>query len=932
MPAQPKTPKRLYLIDGSGYIFRAYHALPPMTRLDGTPVNAVYGFSNMLMKLLDDLRDTSVEELMAVIFDAKRLTFRNEIYKDYKAHRPDAPEDLIPQLSLIRDATRAFNVKAIEMEGFEADDLIATYAKLAVAEGIDVVVISADKDLMQLIRPGITMHDPMKNRTIGAEQVMEKFGVAPNKVIDVQSLAGDSSDNVPGVPGIGVKTAAQLIGEYGDLDTLLERAGEIKQPKRRQSLLENAELARISRQLVTLKDDVPIDVPISELKWQQPDPDTLLSFIAEQNFKSLLSKVSAKLDGQSADSQQTVSAEQKALTVVETDYETVQTTAGLKRWVDAATAKGFVAVDTETDGLNPFQARMVGISLAIEPGRGCYIPLRHTGGAPQGTLDLGGDAEAQDAPPQIPVKEAIKLLKPLLENPGVLKIGHNIKFDMHVFAREGVGVTPVDDTMVISYVLEGSQHGHGMDELADLHLGHKTIPFSEVCGTGKKQITFDQVPLDKATTYAAEDADITLRLHTVLKPRLVSDRLVSIYETLDRKLIPILDDMEEKGILVDTKVLTSLSQDFAARMADLETEIHKLAGEDFNVGSPKQLGEILFERMSLPGGKKTKTGAFGTGADVLEDLAAQGHDLPARVLDWRQLSKLKSTYTDALIGQIHPETKRVHTSYGQTIASTGRLSSTDPNLQNIPIRSEEGRKIRTAFIADKDKTLLSADYSQIELRLVAHVADVKALKRAFKDGEDIHAATASEMFDVPIKGMDPMVRRRAKAINFGIIYGISAFGLARQLGIPRGEAHDYIEAYFKKFPEIRDYMEATKALAKKQGYVTTLYGRRCWTPGIGDRNPNMRAFAERAAINAPIQGGAADIIKRAMIRLPAALKDAGLKAEMLLQVHDELIFEVPDAEIEKTKKIVKSEMEGAEHLDVPLTVDMGTGPNWAEAH
>lgn len=932
MAAKSKTPKRLYLIDGSGYIFRAYHALPPMTRSDGTPVNAVYGFSNMLMKLLDDLRDTSVEELMAVIFDAKRLTFRNEIYKDYKAHRPDPPEDLIPQFGLIRDATRAFNVKAIQMEGFEADDLIATYAKLAAADGIDVVVISADKDLMQLVRPGVTMHDPMKNRAIGPEQVMEKFGVAPDKVIDVQSLAGDSTDNVPGVPGIGVKTAAQLIGEYGDLESLLARAEEIKQPKRRQNLIEHADLARISKQLVTLKDDVPIDVPVSDLKWEEPNADTLLSFISEQNFKSLLNKVTAKLDGQSNDRQQAASPEQKALTVETVEYEAIQKTKDLKRWVDAAMANGWVAVDTETDGLNPLQARMVGISLSIEPGKGCYIPLRHTGGAPQGSFDLGGEKDTTDAPPQIPVKEVVKLLKPLLENPGILKIGHNIKFDMHVFSREGINVTPVDDTMVVSYVLEGSQHGHSMDALSNLHLGHKTIPFSEVCGTGKKQITFDQVPLDKATTYAAEDADITLRLHAVLKPRLVSDRLVSIYEALDRKLIPILRDMENKGILVDAGVLQSLSKDFAARMADLEVEIHKLAGEEFNIGSPKQLGEILFERMGLPGGKKTKTGAFGTGADVLEDLAAQGHDLPARVLEWRQLSKLKSTYTDALVAQINPETKRVHTSYGQTIASTGRLSSTDPNLQNIPIRTEEGRKIRTAFVAEKGKTLLSADYSQIELRLVAHVADVKALKRAFINGEDIHAATASEMFDVPIEGMDPMVRRRAKAINFGIIYGISAFGLARQLSIPRGEAHDYIEAYFEKFPEIRAYMEATKALAKKQGYVTTLYGRRCWTPGIGDRNPNMRAFAERAAINAPIQGGAADIIKRAMIRLPGALRGAGLKADMLLQVHDELIFEVPNKEIEATKSVVKAVMEGAEHLDVPLIVDMGVASNWDEAH
>ncbi len=945
MATQPSKPKRVYLIDGSGYIFRAFHALPPMTRPDGTPVNAVYGFSNMLMKLLDDLRDHSEEELIAVIHDAGRLTFRNEIYKEYKAHRPPAPEELVPQFALIREATRAFNVPCIEMAGFEADDLIATYAKHAEAAGIDVCVISADKDLMQLIRPGVTMRDPMKNRDITPEVVMEKFGVTPDKVIEVQALAGDSTDNVPGVPGIGVKTAAELINLYGDLETLLAKAGEIKQPKRRENLLANAELARISKLLVTLKDDVPIETPLLDLKWQEPDPDTLLNFIAAQGFKSLMTKVTTRLGG-TARALEAVPVAGEAAHQAPTPkpaaplapaigkgtYECVQTLADLERWVKAAAANGWVAVDTETDSLNPLLANMVGVSLSITPGTGYYIPLRHVSGAPQGMLDLGGESASKDALPQIAIKDAINVLKPLLEDPSVLKIGHNIKFDMHVFAREGINVAPVDDTIVISYILEGANHRHNMDELAELHLNHQTIKYTDVCGTGKNQITFDRVALDKATEYAAEDADITRRLHALLKPRLREEKLLTVYESMDRPLIYVLKDMEARGILVDKKVLAHLSQDFEGRMAIFETEIHKLAGEPFNVNSPKQLGEILFERMSLPGGKKGKTGAYATGAEVLEELAALGHDLPARILDYRQLAKLKSTYTDALLEEINPETGRVHTSFAQTIASTGRLSSIDPNLQNIPIRTEEGRKIRTAFTAPAGKKLVSADYSQIELRLVAHVADVKALKRAFKDGEDIHAATASEMFNVPIKGMDPMIRRKAKAINFGIIYGISGFGLARQLGIPRGEAQEYIGAYFGKFPEIRDYMEATKIEARKQGYVTTLFGRRVYIPGINDKNPNMRGFAERAAINAPIQGGAADIIKRAMIQLPAALADAKLSALMLLQVHDELIFEVVEAEIDKTKQIVKSVMESSAHLDVPLTVDVGVGHTWAEAH
>ncbi|MBL8642415.1 MAG: DNA polymerase I [Rhodospirillaceae bacterium] len=941
MAASKSKPRRLYLIDGSGYIFRAYYAIPKMTRPDGTHVNAVYGFSSMLMKLLDDLRDDSVEELIAVVFDTARKTFRNEIYKDYKAHRPPPPEELIPQFDLIRDATRAFNVPAVEMAGFEADDLIATYAKQAEKKGIDVVVISADKDLMQLVRPGVRLRDPMKNTDIGDAQVMEKFGVPPNKVIDVQALMGDSSDNVPGVPGIGQKTAAELINTYGDLDTLLKRAGEIKQNKRRESILANVELAKISRELVTLKDDVPLKVGLDDLKWNPPDENTLVGFLSAQSFKSLVVKVSQKLGANAAVPSASVPAsapapgaaaapatEAQALAPIDTGkYETVQTREALQRWADKALSNGWVAVDTETDGLDPLQAKLVGLSLCVTAGEACYIPLEH-GSAADGQLML----DATPRPKQVSLKDVCDILGPMLRDPSVLKVGHNIKYDLHILKRAGLEVAPIDDTIVISYVLDGAKNGHGMDELSEIHLNHTTIKFSDVCGTGKSQITFDKVPLDKATAYAAEDADVTRRFHTVLKPRLRAEHLTTVYETLERPLIPVLAGMEEKGILVDTKRLKALSEDFAKRMVDLERTIHKLAGEEFNVASPKQLGDILFERMSLPGGKKGKTGAYGTGADVLEELAAQGHDLPARVLDWRQLAKLKSTYTDALVEAVHPETKRVHTSFSQTIASTGRLSSTEPNLQNIPIRTEEGRKIRTAFVAPPGKSLISADYSQIELRLVAHVADIKGMKQAFKDGADIHAATASAMFGVPMKQMTPELRRRAKAINFGIIYGISAFGLARNLGIERGEAQAFITAYFEQFPEIRSYMDRAKDEAKQFGYVMTPFGRRCWVPGIADKNGAVRSFAERQAINAPIQGGAADIIKRAMIKLPGALKAANLKADMLLQVHDELIFEVPDKEVEATKKVVKKVMESAAHLSVPLVVDTGTGRNWDEAH
>jgi len=933
---------RVYLVDGSGFIFRAYHALPPLTRSDGTPAGAVSGFCNMLMKLVEQMLSDGAVSHVAVIFDKGRRTFRNDIYPEYKAHRPPAPEDLVPQFPLIRDATRAFGLPCIEQEGFEADDLIATYAREARATGAEVVILSSDKDLMQLIRDGIRMQDPIKDKPIGEAEVVEKFGVLPNKVVDVQALAGDATDNVPGVPGIGVKTAAQLINEYGDLDQLLARAGEIKQPKRREALLNNAEAARISRELVKLRDDVPLEFRLDDLTFRPPDGETLLTFLRGMEFRRLTERAQARFGGPDAPKADDAVAggavatasranlPEAAAEATGTKYELVQDEAALARWVAMASKAGAVAVDTETTGLDPLRAELVGISLSVEPGQACYIPLAHKAGGAQGDLTLDGPAAA--APRQIATERAIALLKPMLEDPGTLKIGQNIKYDLHLFARLGVAVAPIDDTMLLSFVLENGLHGHGMDELAALHLEHKTITFAEVAGSGKAQVTFDRVPLDRALAYAAEDADVTLRLHRLLKPRLVTDRMTAVYETIERPLVPVVREMEAAGIRVDPMVLRGLSEEFARRMGELEAEIHRLAGEPFNVGSPKQLGEILFEKMSLPGGRKGKTGAYSTDADVLEQLAAQGHDLPARVMDWRQLSKLKGTYTDALQAQINPATGRVHTSFALAATSTGRLSSSDPNLQNIPVRTEDGRKIRTAFVAAPGHKLISADYSQIELRLLAHIADIGALKEAFRQGVDIHALTASQVFDTPIEGMDPMVRRAAKAINFGIIYGMSAFGLAQQLGIPQGEARQYIDAYFARYPGIRAYMDETKEKARKQGYVETVYGRRCHFPGIADKNPARRAFQERAAINAPIQGSAADIVKRAMIRMPGALKDAGLSARMLLQVHDELVFEAPEAEVQATAQLVKRVMEDAAHLSVRLVVETGVGDNWGAAH
>ena len=925
-------PKHVYLVDGSGYIFRAFHALPPLTRADGTPVNAVLGFTTMLMKLISE---TNADHI-AVIFDSGRATFRNEIYSDYKAQRPPPPEELIPQFGLIREATRAFNMPVVEMPGYEADDLIATYARLAKAAGADVTIVSSDKDLMQLVNNSVTMFDPIKNKPIGAAEVEEKFGVGPDKVVEVQALAGDSTDNVPGVPGIGVKTAAELIKTYGDVEGLLARAAEIKQPKRREAIIQNAEKARISRKLVLLKNDVAVDHPLASFARRQPDRDVLMAFLKENQFRSVI----ARLEGQApreakaiVDSTQHGPTERPPVAGAAFDrkgYELVTTAAALDDWIARATEAGAVAFDTETTALDPMKGKLCGVSLAVGPGQACYVPLAHRAPGSHGSLTFA------DAPQQIPLDDALRRLKPLLEDPGVLKVGHNIKYDIEVMGRLGIAVAPVDDSMLISYALEGGAHGHGLDELAEIHLNHKTIRYEDVCGTGKSQVTFDCAPLDKARDYAAEDADVTLRLQHALRPLLLAERLVTVYETIDRPLIPVVAAMEAAGIKVDRDELRRLSGDFAERLVELEKQIHKLAGHPFNIGSPKQLGEVLFDEMGLDGGQKGKTGAYATGADVLETLAAQGHDLPARVLDWRQLSKLKSTYADALIEQINPETGRVHTSFALAATSTGRLSSNDPNLQNIPVRTEEGRKIRRAFIAEKGHKLLSVDYSQIELRLAAHVAEVAALKDAFKSGADIHAMTASQVFGVPEKGMDPMVRRRAKAINFGIIYGISPFGLGQQLGIPQSEAKAYIAAYFERYPGIRDYMERTKKFARERGYVLTSFGRRCHMPGILDRNPARRSFMERASINAPLQGTAADIIKRAMIRVPPALAQARLKARMLLQVHDELLFEVPEAEVEATGALVKKVMEGATlpafELSVPLVAETGVADNWAEAH
>jgi DNA polymerase-1 len=941
----------VFLIDGSGFIFRAYHALPPLVRRDGTPTGAVYGFCNMMAKLLED----TDAEYVAVIFDAGRRTFRNDIYPEYKAQRPDPPDDLVPQFALIRDAVRAFNLACVEAPGFEADDLIATYAKAAAAQGAEVTILSSDKDLMQLVGGPVMMQDPIKGNRIGPAEVEERFGVPPEKVIQVQALAGDSIDNVPGVPGIGVKTAAELIKTYGDLDTLLARASEIKQPKRRESLITYADQARVSLELVRLKDDVPLPQPIDSFAKKAPDADKLLTFLRDQEFTKLLTRMQARFGG-AAPAPQPIAAGEPAVParppasherpgpvltsalapVDRSKYETVADEAALARWIAAAREEGQLAFNTETTNLHPMRADLVGFAIAVAPGRACYVPLAHRGGGQQGTLDLDGQGAGGLLPGQIPLDRAITLIKPLLEDDSILKLGHDVKYDAVVMRRYGVRMTSVEDIMVMSYIADGVVHGHAKEELSALYLGHAAIGFEHVAGSGRNQVTFDRVAIDRAAEYGAEGADISFRLHCVLRARLLSEHMMAVYQTMERPLIHVLADMEEAGIKVDPAVLRGLSDEFGKRMEVLEKSIYKLAGETFNIGSPKQLGEILFDRMGLEGGKKGKTGAYTTSADVLEDLAGQGHDLPAKVLDWRQVSKLKSTYADALPIEIDRGTQRVHTSYAMTVASTGRLSSNDPNLQNIPIRTEEGRKIRSAFVAEKGMKLISADYSQIELRLLAHVADIPALKESFRTGEDIHLRTANEMFGPAPKGQESEHRRRAKAINFGIIYGISAFGLARQLGIPHAEAAAYIKAYFERYPGIRTYMDRTKESCRKLGYVTTLFNRRVFIPGINAKIPAQRAFSERAAINAPLQGAAADIIKRAMVRVPDALVSAGLQARMLLQVHDELVFEAPEKEAGETARVVAVTMEKAAlpaiALSVPLVVETGVGNDWASIH
>jgi DNA polymerase-1 len=937
-PAPVDKNSHVVLVDGSGYIFRAFHALPPLTRkTDGLPIGAVAGFCNMLFKLLQNQNDMDRPTHFAVIFDAGSITFRNDIYDLYKANRGETPEDLIPQFPITRDATRAFGAASVEMDGFEADDLIATYARQAEAKGARVTIMSSDKDLMQLVTEKIMMRDPMKNRDIGIEQVIEKFGVTPDRVIDVQALAGDSVDNIPGVPGIGVKTAVLLLNDYGpDLETLLERSGEIPQKGRREKMLGNIEQARISKLLVTLKTDVDVEVPLEDLAVTDPDPETLFDFLEEQTFNTLTARVRAAMGEGISDGIRRDDSAPEALALRDTPenvsfdkakYVCVQDEAILRDWVARGLTKEAIAVDLETDSLDSAAAKMVGVCLALDENEACYIPLGHVG--------EGDDMFGADAPKQIQMKTALEILEPLLHAPQVLKVGQNFKYDLGVFQRYQLYPAPYDDTMLIDYALNAGLQGHGMDALSQLYFGYTPIPFKQIAGTGKSQKTFDEIALDVATPYAAEDADVTLRLWKFLKPKLAHENVARVYEIMDRPLPAVVATMENEGIKVDRAELARLSAMFAQKMTQLEDEAYEIVGTKFNMGSPKQIGEILFDQMGLEGGKKTKTGAWKTGVDILEALADKGEALPRTILDWRQYSKLKSTYTDALVAQINPTTGRVHTSFSLAATTTGRLSSSDPNLQNIPIRTEMGRKIRDAFVAEKGHVLVAADYSQIELRLLAHVADLSNMKQAFADGVDIHALTASEMFGVPLSEMTPEVRRNAKAINFGIIYGISAFGLAKNIGIGRSEAADYIKTYFEKFPGIKEYMEATKNEAREQGYVTTLFGRKCHIKNIRDRNQAVRGFAERQAINAPIQGAAADIMRRAMIAMPDAI--AGVEgARLLLQVHDELVFEVPEARAEDLIKIVTPTMEQAHRpaveISVPLRVEAQAAKNWNDAH
>jgi DNA polymerase-1 len=921
---------RLVLIDGSGYIFRAFFALPPLNRPDGLPVGAVYGFSQMLHRLMQDMPDDD----LVVVFDAGHVTFRNEMYDQYKANRAEPPDELKPQFPLVREAARAFGVPVVELENYEADDVIATYVRLARDHGQDVLIVSSDKDLMQLIGPGVQMYDPMKARPIDVDEVRERYGVAPERMGDLLALAGDSSDNVPGVPGIGPKTAAQLLAEYGDLETLLARAGEIKQPKRREALLAHTENARLSRRLVALHADAPVPIPVEELKRPQPETARLRAFLMENGFKQLLERVEREraaapsgaaavepVPDESQDAPASAPTRPRPAGIPETaEAVTLTSLDALDAVLAEAEALGVLGIDVETDALSVSDSALIGVALAVRPGRGYYLPLGHV------------DAFGQKREGQIGLDDALARMAPVLADPAVLKVGHNLKYDIAVLARYGLALTPVDDTLLLAYVLEGGRWGHGMDDLAPRHLARETIKYADVAGRGKAQIRFDQVEIDKASAYAAEDAEIALCLHCVFQPRLLAERQVALYEAVDRPIVPIVSEMEARGVRVDAPFLRELSREFTGRMAELEAKAHQQAGMAFNLGSPKQLGDVLFGSLGLQAGRKTATGAQATGADVLEQLALEGHELPRTILDWRQLQKLTRTYTDALVEEVSPRTGRVHTSYALAATSTGRLSSSDPNLQNIPIRTDEGRKIRRAFVPAEGHVLVSADYSQIELRILAAMADIGPLKEAFALGTDVHAVTASQMFAVPVDQVGGELRRSAKMINYGIVYGIGAFGLAQRLGIPRETARDYIASYFTRYPGIREYMDRTKAEARKDGFVRTLFGRRCWIVEIDSKIAWKRAGAERAAINAPIQGTAADIMKKAMIRVRRRLDRSNLGAHMLLQVHDELLFEVAEDRAPAVQDLVRAEMAGVVDLSVPLEVEVGQGRNWDEAH
>ena len=916
--------QRLILVDGSGYIFRAFYALPPMSREDGTPVNAVFGFTSMLLKLSEDMEGENI----LVVFDAARTTFRNAIYKEYKANRSEPPEELVPQFDLIKKATTAIGLKSLEVENYEADDIIATYVKIAKKENIETLVISSDKDLMQLIQDGVSLYDPMKNIKIGPEAVLEKFGVSPDKVIDVQALAGDSSDNVPGVPGIGVKTASQLINEYGSLEKLLDNASSIKQEKRRESLLNNAELAIVSKKLVSLFSDVPIPYKISDLKWTPRNDDNLLAFLKENNFK--------RLENRYFDLEQAGNSQPESKNI-EQNYNLITKLSDLQNLIDECIKCGVIAVDTETDSINAVQANLVGVSISTKPGTAYYIPLRHIENSVPLLIDEKLDQK--DKIEQINFDSAINLLKKILQDPSIIKVGHNIKFDMLVFSQKrngSINLYPVHDTMCMSYVNDANRYSHKLDSLAKDFFDHETIKYDDVCGKGAKQVTFDKIHPNDGLNYAAEDADFCLRIFLGLKEELFISKLNSVYERIERPLINVIANMEKEGILIDKSTLNALSIEFQDKLTLLQKKIYESCGEEFNIASPKQLGEILFEKLNLPQDKKSKTGNYSTSISVLEGLSTKGFEIADLIIEWRTLSKLKSTYTDALQESINKQTKRVHTSYSMASASTGRLASTNPNLQNIPIRTSDGRRIREAFIAKDGYKLISADYSQIELRLMAHAANETEMIKAFNENVDIHAQTASKVFGIPIEDLDSETRRSAKAINFGIIYGISSFGLSKQLSCSQSEAKNFIESYFDQFPKIKSYMDAMIENAKMKGYVETFFGRRIPIKGINSKNFQERSFAERQSINAPIQGSAADIIKRAMIKIHNVFQEKNIESKMLLQVHDELVFECPKDEINTVSNLIKKEMEQANlplfPLNIPIVVDFGEADNWSEAH